>query len=363
LFGDDRVRAMSDPAWSYRPGLEPAAFPHSGWGHRGYEATAVDSFVDQVIKDRDAAAEQISDLRAEVDRLHRYIRRQWAAVAAAESAGAKQSGRPIDPNGLVSPAAQARAVLGQAQEIAERRLAQADARLSEAERLAADRLDHADRQIHLRLVNADREVARVLGAGADEAAQRLTRVDAMAEQVLCEARQKATDRCAQAEDDADQLLLLARTRYEDIVVRAHHRADQAAEVALAEIEQPATGTADGRRIRAELEMKAAYLRTFAKFSRAALQAALDVTAREFDRLLGASASRESVPVAPETASEPPLEPALQSALEPTLEPKGPAAVAGASVIGPPRRADSGVHAASRVIVLPDTEAAQGLLQL
>src|SRR4051794_18189930 len=123
---------MSDPAWSYRPELEPSVFPRSGWGQRGYEATAVDSFVDQVIKDRDAAAEQISDLRAEVDRLHRYIRRQWAAVAAAESAGAKQSGRPVDQSGLVSPAAQARAVLSQAQEIAERRLAQADARLGEA---------------------------------------------------------------------------------------------------------------------------------------------------------------------------------------------------------------------------------------
>jgi hypothetical protein len=65
-------------------------------------------------------------------------------------------------------------------------------------------------------------------------------------------------------------------------------------MALDAFQHPRTDPADGGRLRAELEMKAAYLSTFAKVSRAALHAALDVTAREFDRLLGASASRERV---------------------------------------------------------------------
>lgn len=328
---------MSDAVWSYRPGLEPAAFPRTGWGHRGYEEPLVDSFVEQVIKDREAADQQISDLRAEVDRLHRYIRRQWAAVAAAETAGAQAAGRPVDAARLVSPAAQARAVLGQAQEIADRRLAQADARLSDAQQQAADRLEHADREVQIKLVDADRQVARLIGAGQDEAAQRLTRVDAIAEQVLTEARQNATRRRARAEDDADQLLLLARTRYEDIVIRAHHRADRAAEVALAEIEHSVstatTPAGSAGRVRAELEMKAAYLRTFAKVSRAALQAALEVTAREFDRLLGASASRES------TYPSPPAIPAPSN-------PAGPRLIDPALILEP-----------ARVIVLPDTAAA------
>ncbi|HST86474.1 MAG TPA: hypothetical protein VLL08_32350 [Kineosporiaceae bacterium] len=278
--------------WSYRPGLEPSAFPRTNWGHRGYDETSVDAFVEQVLKDRDAAELQISDLRTEVDRLHRYIRRQWAAVAAAESesAGPRQGGRSVE--GLVTPAAQARAVLSQAQEIADRRLAEADARLTDAERQAEDRLASADREIQIKLMDADSQASRLIGAGQEEAAHRLTRVDMIAEQVLIEAGQDAANRRAQAEDDATRLLLLARTRYQDLVVRAHQRADRAAEVALTEIEHPTT-TFDGGRVRAELEMKAAYLRTFAKVSRASLRAALDVTAREFDRLLGASAAAGS----------------------------------------------------------------------
>lgn len=180
--------------WSYRPGLEPSTFPRTSWGHRGYDETSVDSFVEQAVKDRDAADQQISDLRAEVDRLHRYIRRQWTAVAAAESASAQASGRPVEAGGLASAAAQARAVIRQAQEIAERRLAQADARLSEAERQAADRLERADREVQIKLMDADRQASRLIGAGEDVAAKRLTKVDAIAEQILVEARKAALRR-------------------------------------------------------------------------------------------------------------------------------------------------------------------------
>lgn len=212
--------------WSYRPGLEPSAFPRTNWGHRGYDEMSVDAFVEQVVKDRAAADEQIADLRAEVDRLHRYIRRQWAAVSAAESTGAHASGRGVQAGDSISAAAQARAVLSQAQEIAEHRLAQADARLREAQRQAADRLERADRQVQSKLMDADRQVSQLIGAGEDVAAQRLTRVDAIAEQVLSEAGKDAVNRRVRAAQDADRMLTQARARYEDIVLRAHQRAGQ-----------------------------------------------------------------------------------------------------------------------------------------
>jgi hypothetical protein len=148
--------------------------------------------------------EQLARLRDEIARLHRYIRRQWSAVAAAQSN--EVGGGPI------SPAAQARAVLRKAQEIADRRLAEAGPHVTRHPR-----------------------------------------------------------------QDAGRLLLLAPARYGDIVVRAHQRAGLAAEAAFDERMS---------RARAELEMRAAYLRTFVKVSRAALQGELEVTAQEFDDLLG-----------------------------------------------------------------------------
>jgi hypothetical protein len=287
-----------EPAWSHRPGLEVVAFPRTAWGHRGYEEASVDTFVEQAVRDRAAADEQISDLRAEVDRLHRYIRRQWAAVAAAESSSAQRTGRPLDDGALISPAAQARAVLSQAQEIADRRLAEADARLGAARQEADARLEHADRESRSKLMDADRQAGRLIGAGEGEAVQRLTRADAIAEQVLLAARQHAAARRERAQDDADRVLRSARSRYEDIVLRAHQRADRAAELALADFQAPRPSPAHERgRVRAELEMKAAYLRTFAKVSRGALRAELDVTAGEFDLLLGASeAAADEAPV-------------------------------------------------------------------
>ena len=251
--------AVAGRGWSYRPPGAPAGFPRTTWGHRGYDEASVDVFAQQMARDLATATDQIADLRTEVDRLHRYIRRQWAAVAAAEAASDRSAGRPAATGTLASPAAQARAVLSQAQEIADQRLAQAAQRLAEADRLADDRLLAAGRLADDRLRAADQQVrARLV--------------------------------------DSNRLLLLARARYEDIVVRAHQRADRAAELALDEFESQngrrAADRDDVGRAQAELEVKAAYLRTFAKVSRVALRAALDVTAREFDRLLGASASSE-----------------------------------------------------------------------
>ena len=302
---------MRGSVWSYRPGQEPAPFPLSQWGLRGYDEMSVDTFVQQLIRDRDAADQQIADLRAEVDRLHRYIRRQWAAVAAAESASAHAAGRPDEPGPLVSPAAQARAVLNQAQEIAEHRLAEADARLRETQLQVSDQLARADRQAEAARLDAEQQAGLLVSAGAEAAARRLHEVDTMAEQVLAEARQEAVNR-------------LARARYEDIVVRAHQRADRAAEMALAELGPGASDPAgaDRTRTRAELEMTAAYLRTFAKVSRAGLQTALEVTAGEFDQLLGASAGREPGARPPEPVAPEPLPARPRSIVLPDTEAAG-----------------------------------------
>src|SRR4051812_40916260 len=51
--------------WTHRPNPEPTTFPRSGWGHRGYEETSVDAYVERATKDREAAQAQITDLRAE----------------------------------------------------------------------------------------------------------------------------------------------------------------------------------------------------------------------------------------------------------------------------------------------------------
>jgi len=303
--------------WAYRSGLRPVDFPRTGWGHRGYEEAAVDDFVSHAEQELTAANTHIDDLRLEVDRLHRYIRRQWAAVAAAESGpggvaalggsalgspgGSAPGGSALGSAGAAAsaagsrsatPAAQARAVLTQAQEIAERRLAEAADRMAEADRTAAARLAHADREVADRLAEADEVATRRIRQAELTAADRLDRVDGVADEVLGDARREALLRRARAQEDAARLLAVARSRYEDIVIRAHQRADQAAEQALHDFEHAAAETADASRARAALEMKAAYLRTFAKVSRTALQAALEITGREFDRLLGATAAVE-----------------------------------------------------------------------
>jgi hypothetical protein len=330
----------------------------------------VDTFVAQVARDRADADGEIADLRTEVDRLHRYIRRQWAAVAAAEAAGARSGSRSGpglragyrigEDGGVTSPAAQARAVLTQAQEIAERRLRQADERLAQAQVLAADRVRQAERELATRLAEADEAVSRRIASADDVAAQRLARVDGLAEQVLSEARKDAANHRSKAMDDAHQLLQHARNRYEEIVIRAHRRADRAAEVALHEFEDSATD--DAGRARAELELKAAYLRTFAKVSRAALHAALDVTAREFDRLLGASALIErSIPPDPAERSVTVVTPApTRRSVEATPEAQDEAIVEAKPATKGPTRASGPPK--QRVITLPDTQAELGKLR-
>jgi hypothetical protein len=369
--------------WSHRPPAHVEAFPRTTWGHRGYEEAPVDAFLGQVEKDRTSADQEIADLRSEVDRLHRYIRRQWAAVAAAEAAGARSKDRSSDHDcgGPVSPAAQARAVLSQAQEIADRRLRQADERLAQAQQLAADRVRQADQELATRLAEADETVSSRIAAADEAAAQRLSRVDGMAEQVLSEARKDAASHRAKAVQDSNRLLQHARNQYEEIVIRAHRRADRAAEVALYEFEQSATD--DTGRARAELELKAAYLRTFAKVSRAALQAALDVTAREFDRLLGASATVErslalasggpvkslTTPSRAARSSGPSSEPsneksrpdAAQDVPAPTAPPV-PARSARAVAQAAAAAARAAGKPTARVITMPDTQAGLGKLR-
>jgi DivIVA domain-containing protein len=290
-----RPDAPEVPAWTYREVAVLEEFPRTGWGRRGYDEVAVDAFMAQVSRDLTAADEEITDLRGEVDRLHQYIRRQWAAVAAAERAAARATGAPLPEPGEAgpsTPAAQARAVLTQAQELADRRLAQADQRLAEAEREAAERVALAEQVARRRIAEADEEASRRIGRAEAAAAQRLSAGERLAEEALGNARQESDHRRAQSRDDVRRLLHQARTRYADIVTRAHRRADRAAEAALGEFgERPGD---DAARARIELEMKAAYLRTFAKVSRAALTVALDVTAREFDGLLRSSSLEEEL---------------------------------------------------------------------
>ncbi len=288
------------PAWTYREVVVLDRFPRAPWGRRGYDEVAVDAFMAQVSQGLESAGAEITDLRGEVDRLHQYIRRQWTAVAAAEAETARAQGRPEPrPGSTATPAAQAQAVLSQAQELADRRLAEADERLREAEQRAAEHVAAAERQSAERVARAEQAARVVLGEADEEAVRRIGRARAaaaeqldagerMAEQLLATARQESDARRARCREDVRRLLRQAHTRYEDVVTRAHQRADRAAEVALSEFaDRPQAGDGPDN-TRLQLEMKAAYLRTFAKVSRIALTAALDVTAREFDRLLGAS---------------------------------------------------------------------------
>jgi hypothetical protein len=303
--------------WSHRERARldrrVAELPRTPWGRRGYDEAAVEALLAGVNQDLADADDQIDDLRGEVDRLHRYIRRQWAAVAAAEAAGKPRGRHAVDapdddlyrlsahgrgsagPEGA-SPSAQARAVLTQAQEIAERRLAEADARLAEAERLATARLTEAEREAdagaRATLADAEAAAAERLAAADEASGHRLARTERMAEKVLLEAEEEARTRKATAVDGARRLLVLARARYEDIIVRAHQRADHAAELALDDLEPIEGQAGTEEHERRELEAKAAYLRTFAKVSRSALQAALDLSGREFDQLLGDEATLE-----------------------------------------------------------------------
>ena len=186
------------PVWRHRAADRRRDFPRAGLGHRGYAVQPVEEFADRVLADLARAEEEIGDLRREIDRLHRYIRRQWAAVAAAESAaehaaeaamagGTPGRETPMHGRRPASPAAQARAVLSQAQELAERRLAQAAERLAGAEREVTARLDSADRLAAQHLAAADAVAAGRIERAERVAARRLAQADEMAERLLAQA--------------------------------------------------------------------------------------------------------------------------------------------------------------------------------
>jgi len=188
-------------------------------GYRGYDdESTVDLYLEHLRVGLTVTDGEVARLRAEVERLHRYIRRQWAVVAVA----ATEAGRPP-----VSPADQAWAVLARAQKIADRLLT--GARPENLPGPAVDRWGWS---------------------------------------------------CGPAQ-----------TLYEQIVVRAHRQADRATAVARDELDSGLALDRSGR-VRAELELKATYLRTFAKTSRSALPAAVELTAGEFGRLMGVSGSSE-----------------------------------------------------------------------
>jgi len=71
---------------------------------------------------------------------------------------------------------------------------------------------------------------------------------------------------------------------DSVATRAHRRAESAAERALEDFQDEETAELFGPAVHAELEMKAAYLKTFARASGAALRATLDVTRSELQRL-------------------------------------------------------------------------------
>jgi hypothetical protein len=285
-------RSSESATWSHRPVLRRPAFPKTSWGHRGYDEATVDAFARDAVIKLSAADREVEELRAEIDRLHRYIRRQWATIAAGE-----REGPAADAEGA-SPAAQARAVLAHANEIAQRHVAAAARRSAEAERQAEGRLAAADAEAARRVAAADATGAGHIGRAEEVASQRLASADAMAEEVLAEAGRRAAHRLRRASDAARRVMTEARAQYEDLVIRAHGRADQAATVAVHEYERQAGESDDPAAAAALLEVRAAYLQTFAQVSRDALESVLASSGREFDDLLAQAGEEE--------ATDPPL---------------------------------------------------------
>ena len=275
----DPERGVDSATWSHRPVLRRPAFPKTSWGHRGYDEATVDAFARDAVIKLSAADREVDELRAEIDRLHRYIRRPWATIAAGD-----QEGQAADADGA-SPAAQARAVLAHANEIAQRHVAAAARRSEEAERQAEGRLAAAEAEAARRVAAAEATGAARVGRAEEVASQRLASADAMAEEVLAEAGRRAAHRVRRAGEAARRVMTEARAQYEDLVIRSHGRADQAAAVAVHEYERQAAESDDQAAAAALLEVRAAYLQTFAQVSRDALQSVLAASGREFDDLL------------------------------------------------------------------------------
>jgi hypothetical protein len=275
------------------------------------------------------AGAESAALRGEIDRLHTYIRIQWAngagngagpAEAASVPAGAA---RPCSCGGETpaggsgrgrTPIGQALEVLARAQAIADQRLAAAESTVAAAERRIAD----ADRLVVTAEKRAAmaREQARNSVIEADDVIQeRWIRAEREAADRLAVVQAEIASRLAGAEAEARGVVERAYGQYEEILTRAHRRAESAAERALQDFQDEETAELFGPAVHAELEMKAAYLKTFARASSAALRATLDVTRSELQRLrptaeppaeipayrISASGAVEELP-APATAS-------------------------------------------------------------
>ena len=278
-------------------------FPITAVGRRGLQAEPVEQFRRWVLESFERAGTESAALRAEIERLHLYIRSQWSRADAAAlprdpNAVAQRGGlNATPPAGIVpvdSPApAQAQAgptatgqaleMLTRAQAIADQRIAAADARAAAAEQRMAQATALVE-QAEKRAAMA-RDQARHSVLEADTVIeQRWTRAEREIATRMDEAEREIATRMDEAENEALDVVARACVEYEDILTRAHRRAEHAAERALEDFRDEGALDLPGRAAPADLEMKAAYLQTFARVSGAALRATLDITRQEFQRL-------------------------------------------------------------------------------
>jgi hypothetical protein len=265
-------------------------FPVTAVGRRGLQVEPVEQFRRWAVQSLDRAGAESAALRAEIERLHLYIRSQWsgadpdrAAPVPGQPAAAQSDGSLVaapDPiasgqvpaQGGGTPIGQALEVLARAQRIADERIAAAERRAEQAEHRAA--------AAQAMVENGEKRAA----LAREQARHSVLEADEVIEQRWARAETQISDRLADAEQEALGVVARACREYEEILTRAHRRAEQAAERALGDVRDEASQESPGRPVPADLEMKAAYLQTFARVSGAALRATLDVTRQEFARL-------------------------------------------------------------------------------
>jgi hypothetical protein len=283
--------------WALAPAeVVKLEFPVTPVGRRGLQPEPVERFRRWVVESLDRAGAESGALRAEIERLHLYIRQQWhqpeaarpgAAEAGAPQAGARaaagRTGEPAADRATVpaqggTPIGQALEVLARAQSIADQRVAAAEARMAEAEQRMAEAqalVEQAEKRAAL---------------ARDQARHSVLEADELIAHRWQTAEREITTRLEEAQQEALDVVARAYREYEDILTRAHRRAEHAAERALEEYRDEydsglPVAPGGGRSTPAEAEMKAAYLQTFARVSGAALRATLDVTRQELRRLL------------------------------------------------------------------------------
>jgi hypothetical protein len=239
-----------------------AELPLTALGRRGIQPEAAAALRQQAAEALTSAELEVSELRGEVDRLNGFIREQWDVPRESVPAVTATGGSAVT---------QALEVMARAQRVADQRMADAD----QAETQAHYRATAAEQRVHeaqQQIAAAKEQARQLLGRADTEAASRRRRADAEARQQLLAAEQRAGGAVA-----------AAREQYEQILIRAHGRAEQAAETATRELmecrhEEPA--------LRAELQLRARYLRALAQVSGTTLRATLDTTRQDFDRLDG-----------------------------------------------------------------------------